>query len=429
MAETRRGRRVPRTLLEQLIWQGDWTYEELSARFERIAREQREPATISVRHLQRLAAGHRSGATPATRRVLRVQFGYSMDQLAGAPRDAATTGSGRANQLDGQPASALVLPLAAATLDGSGTDVEVIRAVCQAFQIADRKVGGGRLYSSVARYLNIEIGPRLLDAADPAGSELFAAAACMTEIAGWMAHDGGQDLVARRHLTSAYRLAVASDHPALAGNVCSAMAHLANQLGEHTDAVRIAEVGLDRARDVPDAVALAARLHAMRAHGLAHRGDARACRAALETAAGLLGDDDPDHGSADWVAPFDVASLAGEAALCLHSLGDLDEAETHARRVLELREPERVRARALAHVTLASVLVRDSRLDEAARVGQEICSVAPSLTSARVTAGLDRLGEALRPHRAVADVGTFLEQLAATKDPAKNGGAVPAWPV
>jgi hypothetical protein len=67
----------------------------------------------------------------------------------------------------------------------------------------------------------------------------------MTEIAGWMAHDGGKDQAARRHFHTAYRLAVASDHPALAGNVCTAMAHLANQLDEPADAVRIAEVGLD----------------------------------------------------------------------------------------------------------------------------------------------------------------------------------------
>ncbi len=52
----RRAGGSPRTLLEQLIWQGDWTYEELTARFDRLAREHREPATISVRHLQRLAS-------------------------------------------------------------------------------------------------------------------------------------------------------------------------------------------------------------------------------------------------------------------------------------------------------------------------------------------------------------------------------------
>lgn len=84
--DVRAGPRLPRTLLEHLIKQRDATYEEQVAAFEKAARALGEPATMSVRHLQRLAAGQRTGhATPTTRRVLRQIYGYGIDELLGPP--------------------------------------------------------------------------------------------------------------------------------------------------------------------------------------------------------------------------------------------------------------------------------------------------------------------------------------------------------
>jgi hypothetical protein len=84
--DLRAGTRAPRTLLELLIKQGEATYEEQAAAFEKAARELGEPATMSVRHLQRLAAGQRTGhATPTTRRVLRQLYGHGIDELLGPP--------------------------------------------------------------------------------------------------------------------------------------------------------------------------------------------------------------------------------------------------------------------------------------------------------------------------------------------------------
>lgn len=69
MPNERGGMRAPRTLLEKLIKERDETYEERAQAFERLSRELGETATMSVRHLQRLAAGERSAmhATPTTR--------------------------------------------------------------------------------------------------------------------------------------------------------------------------------------------------------------------------------------------------------------------------------------------------------------------------------------------------------------------------
>ncbi|MFL6122893.1 hypothetical protein [Actinophytocola sp.] len=290
-------------------------------------------------------------------------------------------------------------------------DVTAVRAMATAFQVADRQVGGGVLYAQVLRYLNTEIGPRLVNGHGSAETALFAAACSMTEIAGWMAHDGGNDNAARNHFGQAYRLASAADHAPLAGNVCASMSHLAGQLNQPADAVRIAGAGLKRVTGAPGTTRLVARLHTMRARGLAAQGDRHACGAALTEAEHVLAtarDEEP----AEWIAGFDEASLANEAALCLRQLGDLRGAEQQAKLVIRLRVGDRVRSRAFGQLTLAGVLVDAGRVDEAATIGTELCTVAGSLTSARVRARLDRLGAALRPHAAVPEVAAFLDALA-----------------
>ena len=77
------GDREPRTVLEHLLRQQDRTYAELAGDFEKLARMAGERATISPRHLARLARGERAGAgtNPTTRRVLQKMFGRSMEEL------------------------------------------------------------------------------------------------------------------------------------------------------------------------------------------------------------------------------------------------------------------------------------------------------------------------------------------------------------
>ena len=70
-----------RTLLEELLRRQDYTYEEVAARFEALARDMGESATLTSRHLRRLASGERTGTTPVTRRVLQAMFGLTADEL------------------------------------------------------------------------------------------------------------------------------------------------------------------------------------------------------------------------------------------------------------------------------------------------------------------------------------------------------------
>ncbi|WP_410659637.1 hypothetical protein [Amycolatopsis sp. lyj-112] len=291
-------------------------------------------------------------------------------------------------------------------------------------QTADRQTGGGHLYRFVQNYLSTEIGPLLLDPVGD-GAALFTAAASVTEVAGWMAHDDGRDETARDHFEYAYRLATAAGNDVMIANVCASMSHLAGQMHQPHDAVRIAEAGLAQVRAASGARRLTARLHAMRARGLAMRGDALTCVTALSDAEHVLSTAEGER-PAEWIAHFDDGALASEAALCLRRLGDLAGAERQALRVIALRDGDRVRSRAFGQLTLATVLVQTGRLDEAVHLGHSVAKVAPSLASTRVRTRLNSLGAALRPHAATPDVKDFLDRL----DTLGNHRVeAPAWPV
>lgn len=215
--------------------------------------------------------------------------------------------------------------------------IATIRAMSESFQLADRKVGGGQLYRSLVSYMRLEIAPSLLDPPrDCSSSELFSAAAALTDAAGWMAHDGGNDDTSQRHFMQAYHLAVAAENSVLSANVCASLSHLAVQRGQAADVERISAAGLVRAIQGEGAEQLVARLYAMRARAAAMQGRANECHLALDAACDAL----RSYGNsarAEWIVGFDEASLASESSLCFYLLGALDEAESQARKVIELR--------------------------------------------------------------------------------------------
>lgn len=336
----------------------------------------------------------------------------------------------RVEVLGGLPDSApgVTGALAAGRAPGAGPlDVTAIRAMSDAFRAADRRLGGGVLYGSVTRYLNAEVAPLLLTPTSHApDAQLFTAAASLTEAAGWMAHDGGSDEIARRHFTRAFKLASVADSSALIANVCASMSHLASQLGENHHAIRLADKGLEHTAQVPSAAQLVARLHAMRALALAGQNDVQTCRRALAQAErSLAAVDAHDLG---WVSHFDEASLAIETAMCLHRLGDARHAEVAAQRAIDLRSGDRVRSRTFAQITLARVLAAAGRIDEAASIGTTVCEVAATLASTRVVHELDDLMAALANHSSLDEVGDFRAALDALHESSQPPAEPSPWP-
>jgi hypothetical protein len=95
--------RTFRTVLEQKIWERRQTLEEFVEFAEMFAREHKEPGTLGVRHLQRLASGQGpkgrplGPVKPSTARLLEHILGLSVDELLRSPAQVVTSGSEEAN--------------------------------------------------------------------------------------------------------------------------------------------------------------------------------------------------------------------------------------------------------------------------------------------------------------------------------------------
>ncbi|MBJ7903444.1 helix-turn-helix transcriptional regulator [Streptomyces sp. DSM 110735] len=272
------------------------------------------------------------------------------------------------------------------------------------FRSADRQTGGGRLYGAVVRHLSDRVAPRLVDIG--CGPHVFAAAAALTEMAGWMAHDSGHDDRAARHFARALLLARTSGDLALAAHIAASNSHLALETGDAAEAVGWARTGLDLAARGPRIPALTARLHTMRARALAVASQHAPAVHALETAHRDL--EAPPAADHPWLSPFDTAALAGESALVLRDLEQYDEALTHAEQAVALREAGRARSLALSRIGLATVHLHRGNLDAAVGVGHDLLGTSPTLGSVRVARQLDGLRGLLKPHGGYRPVQEYL---------------------
>jgi transcriptional regulator with XRE-family HTH domain len=294
-------------------------------------------------------------------------------------------------------------PLAAVAIDGATGDPDV--AAMEAFRIADRQVGGGRLYPGLISYLNASIGPRLLTSR----SAPFHAAASLTAMAGWMAHDTGRDTTARAHFDRAWLLAQVGNAKESQGDIAAARAHLELHLGDPQEAVRTARKGRADLAGRPRHPGLLARLHAMEARGLAVLGGPKhECVRLLHAAEVVLGH--PADEPSPWTAPFDEASLASEAAWTLHSIRDFSAARRAAERVIELRQRDRARSRAFAQLALALILISQPRPEpiEACAVGLKVIEESAAVSSVRINRHLMQLRRKLERYRMIRDVAEFL---------------------
>ena len=273
-----------------------------------------------------------------------------------------------------------------------------------AFRTADRQTGGGRLYQAVVQHLTDRVAPRLVDTGS--GPQVFAAAAALTEMAGWMAHDSGQDALAQRHFTRALPLARTSGDLPLAAHVAASSSHLALQAGDAAQAALWALTGLDLAGGGPRIPPLVARLHTMHARALAVAAQHTPASRALELAHGVLGTSaDIDH---PWLSQFDNASLASESALILRDLEQHDQALSHAENAVRLRGEVRARSLALSRITLVDIHVRRADLDSAISVGNDLLRTSPTLGSVRVVRQLDDLRRLLEIHKGYRPVRDYL---------------------
>lgn len=302
------------------------------------------------------------------------------------------------------------VPAAAVAVTAPSDSTADAAAAMQSFRNADLQVGGGHLYPSVVNYLQTSLAPQLFHNVRGAGAVLFTAAAALTEMAGWMAHDAGRDDAANHHFNRALDLVrVGGDHY-LSAHVLASKSHLARHLRQPTDAIRLAKQGQGVLRSAQPNAELQARLLAMEACGHAALKDSAACTTALRQAEQTL-DRATTVDSSPWVSGFDHGSLASEAARCFRQLGQLDQAKSQAERILTLRPAERARSRAFGQLILVTVLIAQGKPNEACGIAAEVLDATQSLGSFLVIQQLQDLRRLLQPYQSAAVVSAFLASL------------------
>ena len=212
-------------------------------------------------------------------------------------------------------------------------DVEAIREVTQTFLRLDNLFGGGRARPTVVRYLHDEVTPLLHQGnySDRVRQELFAAAAELTRLAGWMAYDLEQHGLAQRYLIQALRLAGEAQDHALGGEILAGMSHQAVYVGQPDDALDLARAAQTSANKAGLPALLAESL-IMEAHAHALNKDAAACASALNAAEQAFARTTADNPA--WLRYFDEAYMSAKFGHCFRELGNGEMAEHFARRSL-----------------------------------------------------------------------------------------------
>lgn len=287
-------------------------------------------------------------------------------------------------------------------------EIDAVRSMTSSFEVLDNKLGGGRVRSAVVQYLHSEVASLLAGTySEQTGRHLFAAAAELTKLAGWMAYDAEEHGLAQRYLIQALRLAKTAGDLALGAEILAAMAHQATYVGRPGDAIdlaRVAQIAAHRAGIGP----LTSECHVVEAHGHAARNDAASCAQALSAAEQAFSSSD---GAPEWLRYFDEAYLAAKVAHCFRDLGDDRRTGRYAEQSLQMSDGY-LRGRAFNLCLLASAHARDDP-DESVRVGGEALAIVERLSSQRSHSYLRDLRHRLQPHADNGEVAEFRAQVAA----------------
>ncbi|QPP08238.1 transcriptional regulator [Streptomyces bathyalis] len=280
------------------------------------------------------------------------------------------------------------------------SDVAAVHATTNSLSQLDHRFGGGHVRPVVVHYLNSVVSGLLAGSYKEAvGRALFAAAARLTELAGYMAVDTGRTGVAQRHFIQALRLAQAAGDRAYGGYVLAAsMSHLTAFLGDPREAAQLARAAREGARGhaTPRTESMFCAAEA-RAH--AQLGDVRACQEALGRAQSAMerADSGDPEGEPVWISHFDRAYLADELAHCHRDLQRPGDAAEKARESLEGHPETRVRRRAIGTFLLASAKLQKRELEHACHTGTKALEILSTLRSGRGVEYLDDFRRRLAP--------------------------------
>jgi hypothetical protein len=287
------------------------------------------------------------------------------------------------------------------------SDVEAVREATKMLRDLDHRFGAGHVRSMVVHYLDGVVADLLAGwYSNRVGRELFAAAAELTELAGYMAVDAGRHGLAQRYYIQALRLAQAADDRAYGGYVLAAgMSHLAGHLGSPHEIAQLARAAQEGARGKVTATT-SAMFYAAEARGHAVVGDEVSCATAMSRAGKAMAKSRPDEDPA-WIAHFTPAYLADEFAHCYRDLAKSRQCREQAETALANHAESHVRRRAMDTLVLATSYLQEGEVDGACAAGTEALELIGRVRSARGGDYLRDFDRRLEPYQASATVTEF----------------------
>ena len=212
-------------------------------------------------------------------------------------------------------------------------DVDAVWSMCSAFADADHRLGGGHARRALICYADEAVAPLLGGTyTDQIGRDLFAAAARLCDIAGFMCFDSDHQGLGQKYFIMALRMAKTSGDQGLGAHILTDMSMQAQHQRHSREAAALADAAVAAAARSGSATVLA-RCHAVRARALAAQGDASDSDHALNQAERAL-DRAVPRNEPFWITFFTKRQLAAEAMYSAAELGRASLVRRHAASVL-----------------------------------------------------------------------------------------------
>jgi hypothetical protein len=405
----------PRTLLEQLVADGPYTWNELADRFAERARTRGDRISVSWRQLQRIAAGEIARPRPAVVRVLSDLFGRPMDELLGPPSSSVidvTAGDELAFNADVQRraflASVAAASVGAATpeplvrlLDGLGAElprrvglaeVSAVEAAADAYMNFDL-ARSGDLAARMARSA-LHWATDLLDQdmTEPTRERLSSAIALLADRLGWSVYDNGTSGHASRMLTFALAQAARGADRDLRAHIMLDLSTVMTDAGNARDGVEVLRAALG---DERVSAAERANLHAVCARHCASAGEQDSGLRHVALAQEALEKKDVTSGP-DWARRITCGAGHHDSALglALFMLGDADRARQRLGSALATLDSGRTRTGLRCRIRLAVLDLREGAGEVGEAAAYQVLDDAVGVRSARVQRDLQMLRDA-----------------------------------
>jgi hypothetical protein len=359
------------------------------------ARENGEVGTVSIRHVQRLAAGAfpSDRLRPATARLLERYFESPVEELLASPetKDVSARGSDPPAR-DGQPdcAAPALERVLIDPFDGApvGADyVENLHGTIRHLVALDGVHGSGNVAPIALRSFNRAQLILREGHYEPASErDLEAVTAEIGELSGWLLFDAERHEESRRVNTQALSLARIAGDVSMEWFVLSNQALASVHTGRNREALRIAR-GMVGGQDLPRRVRALFDVRAARA--LAALGDSSAPRA-FDRARSAFAEGTTTR-DPTWSWWFDEREFAGHEGMIHAALGDYSRALPKLATAVELSQGrEHFRWALYIHrANLLRALLRVSSWADAERIARDIVPMVGMIASAR-TEGLLR---------------------------------------